>query len=539
MEKSNPLRSVRDRRTTSFDRRTVLKSLGIGAAAGAGLTGTASAHEVVGKPAFYGTSKLSVCVEGNSGVLMAREVMGDYEIGFMIGPNELNPYPDGEPRYSGNYTISTDDPEVPDGHIIGLQVAGTRWVNPNEAAQEALAAEREQLASTHDRPTGISAGRDDGLPCRGAPTAAPDVPLLNYALTLEHLEYAFYRDGLESFSDEDLMNADSLPSFSDKVKMEVPGYLETVRDHEDAHVDALTATIEKLGGDPVEEGTYDFGYSTPTEFFGVAGAPENTGVAAYAGAAPQIVDNDLLAAAAGIHSVEARHASFLNLINSTSAFPDAVDQAKSTEEVLAVAGNFITSPVDPSVYELREHRSRHDRKLPDGTSDLDVLNYALTLEHLENAFYHDGLAEFSDDELKDADILSEFGDDVRDTVPDHLRAVGAHEAAHVTAIGDTVNTLGGTPVEEASYDFGYTTPSEFFGVAKALENTGVSAYAGAAPTVESDDVFNAAIGIHSVEARHASFLNELNGELPFPETVDSPKTMDEVIDIAGQFIVAD
>jgi hypothetical protein len=92
-------------------------------------------------------------------------------------------------------------------------------------------------------------------------------------------------------------------------------------------------------------------------------------------------------------------------------------------------------------------------------------------------------------------------------------------------------------VSEATYDFGYGTPSEFLGVAKALENTGVAAYKGAAPTVSNDDVFAAAISIHSVEARHASFLNELNGSSPFPDGFDQPKTMAEVIEIAGQFIV--
>jgi rubrerythrin len=367
----------------------------------------------------------------------------------------------------------------------------------------------------------------------------PDVPVLNYALTLEHLENAFYREGLNEFADDELMEADALSKFGETVRMDVPKYLKTVGDHEAAHVDALSATVEKLGGDPVAEGEYDFGYQTPSEFLGVAKALENTGVAAYAGAAPKVVSNDVLAAAAGIHSVEARHASFLNLVDSDSPFPNAVDEAKSVDEVLEIAGQFVTSEVDPSVYETErpEERATPDRKADDDTSDVDVLNYALTLEHLENAFYRDGLKKFSDDELMQADALSEFGEAVRMNVPDHLAAVGEHEAAHVGAIGDTVEKLGGTPVEEATYDFGYETPSEFLGVAKALENTGVAAYKGAAPTVSNDDVFAAAIGIHSVEARHASFLNELNLSSPFPKGVDEPKTMAEVKEIAGQFIV--
>jgi rubrerythrin len=370
-----------------------------------------------------------------------------------------------------------------------------------------------------------------------APEPAPDVPLLNYALTLEHLENAFYREGLETFSDEEVMGADALSSFGETVRMEVPEYLRTVGDHEAAHVSALSSTVEALDGTPVQEGEYEFGYETPSEFLAVAKALENTGVAAYAGAAPQVVNNEVLAAAAGIHSVEARHAAFLNFVGDDSPFPAAVDEAKSVSEVLEIAGQFVTSEVDPSVYETGEDRPTHDRKADDDTSDVNVLNYALTLEHLENAFYRDGLERFSDEELMGADALSSFGDHVRMKVPGHLQMVGEHEAAHVSAIAQTVEDLGGTPVEEATYDFGYETPSEFLGVARALENTGVAAYKGAAPTVSNDAVFSAAIGIHSVEARHAAFLNELNASSPFPMAVDEPKTMAEVTEIAGQFVV--
>jgi len=375
---------------------------------------------------------------------------------------------------------------------------------------------------------------DDG----GASMApAPDVPILNYALTLEHLENAFYREGLDTFSDDELMDADVLSSFNERVRMEVPDYLRTVSGHEAAHVDSISATVETLNGTPVSEGEYDFGYETASEFFGVAKALENTGVAAYAGAAPKVVDNDVLGAAAGIHSVEARHAAFLNLVNGDLPFPNGVDEAKSVDEVLEIAGDFVTSEVDPSVYELAEERPAHDRKADNDVSDINVLNYALTLEHLENAFYREGLNTFSDEELMDADALSGFSESVLTMVPDHLQTVGDHEAAHVTSLTETIENLGGEPVSEATYDFGYETPSEFLGVARALENTGVAAYKGAAPTVSSDAVFSAAIGIHSVEARHAAMLNELNAESPFPNGVDEPKSMSEVTEIAGQFIV--
>ncbi|MFB6163877.1 MAG: ferritin-like domain-containing protein [Haloarculaceae archaeon] len=394
-------------------------------------------------------------------------------------------------------------------------------------------------ATESPSPTGTDAGMgDDGDGSTADSQPAPDVPLLNYALTLEHLEHTFYTDGLAEFSDDELMNADPVAKFNGEVRADVPGHLETVRDDEAAHVAALKETIEKLNGEPVGAAEYDFGYDDATGFLETAKALENTGVAAYAGAAPKVVNNDVLTAAAGIHSVEARHASFLNLVDGTVPFPNAVDEAKSIDEVLEIAGQFVTSEVDPSAFERDGSPPKQDRKADDDTSDVDVLNYALTLEHLERAFYRDGLEEFSDDELMNADVLSSFSGHATSKVPDFLREIRDDEAAHVDAITSTVKKLGGDPVSEAEYDFGYDDASGFLGVARALENTGVAAYKGAAPTVSNDAVFEAAIGIHSVEGRHAAFLNELNGTSPFPKPVDEPKSMDEVTQIASQFIVS-
>lgn len=146
-------------------RRTVLQGLGAGAAAGVGLVGTAKAHGVEGKPVFCGCSQLCVCMEGHGGVLMAQEnADGGYDVGF-LRDGELVPYPQDTPPHSGNFCVSTDDENVPEGKIIGLQVAGTRWVNPNQCAKEALEAEQEQLDSTHPRPEGERGGPCGKPPC--------------------------------------------------------------------------------------------------------------------------------------------------------------------------------------------------------------------------------------------------------------------------------------------------------------------------------------------------------------------------------------
>ena len=158
--------------------------------------------------------------------------------------------------------------------------------------------------------------------------------------------------------------------------------------------------------------------------------------------------------------------------------------------------------------------------------DIAILNYALTLEHLESTFYREGLETFA-------------AADFEDGVFDNLTLVAEHEAAHVEALTATITDLGGTPVEEGEYDFGYgDDPEAFLEVAAALENTGVSAYDGAGQYIQNVDLLAVAGQIVAVEARHASYLNLVNGEIPFPDAFETPLTPDEVLEIAGPFIVS-
>lgn len=178
-------------------------------------------------------------------------------------------------------------------------------------------------------------GRFTALAATSTPIAdfSDDVDVLNYALTLEHLEYAFYRDGVGMFN-----------FGNDAFGMSISTRLMEIRDHEKAHVDTLTKVIASLKGAPVSEGTYDFGYGGDmTKFLATAAALENTGVSAYDGAGQFLKNPDLLTAAGGIVSVEARHASYLNLITGAVPFPAAFEKAKSKAEILKIAGTFITS----------------------------------------------------------------------------------------------------------------------------------------------------------------------------------------------------
>ncbi len=162
------------------------------------------------------------------------------------------------------------------------------------------------------------------------------VEVLNYALTLEHLEATFYREAVEMF---------------DAAAYVAIGFQESVRDrivdiakHEKDHVDALTAVITQLEGTPVEEAEYNFGYTDLTSFLATAAVIEGVGVAAYQGAAQYLQENgDLLSAALTIHGVEARHAAYLNLLTDANPFPDAVNPTMTPEEVLETATPFFVS----------------------------------------------------------------------------------------------------------------------------------------------------------------------------------------------------
>lgn len=254
---------------------------------------------------------------------------------------------------------------------------GGRFLMNNQSEERfltAVAAERQRLVSRRGVLRGAAAAAGGGaLAIAAVPGAAglrsllaqdfnDDLEILNYALTLEHLEYAFYRDGLDQFSEEDLADAlaeaaadeetgDSgdVAEIDDEDEVSVYARLEEVRDHEQAHVNTLSQTIVDLGGVPVNEGTYDFGYGDDAlAFLTTAQALENTGVAAYAGAAPQIQDDGILTAALSIHSVEARHAAYINDQLDGAPFPGAFDAPLSPDEVLAIAGDFIVSEGEPA-----------------------------------------------------------------------------------------------------------------------------------------------------------------------------------------------
>ena len=142
------------------------------------------------------------------------------------------------------------------------------------------------------------------------------VGVLNYALTLEFLEYNFYNTGLNGSMSTVLKGTMS--------QSELAG-LNLITTDEMHHVTFLQGVITSMGGTPytVPATGYDFTakgnfptvFTNSDIFLAVAETFEDTGVRAYKGQAGAILRNKtVLTAALDIHSVEARHASHLRML---------------------------------------------------------------------------------------------------------------------------------------------------------------------------------------------------------------------------------
>ncbi|HET9593068.1 MAG TPA: ferritin-like domain-containing protein [Solirubrobacterales bacterium] len=157
-----------------------------------------------------------------------------------------------------------------------------------------------------------------------------------------------------------------------------------------------------------------------------------------------------------------------------------------------------------------------------GKGDVGILNYALTLEYLETAFY----AEVVKSGLfKGADLAT-------------IRKFGQEESEHVQALTQAVKSLGGKPAPEPKTEFPLKDAKSVLELAGTVENLGAAAYLGQAANIESPEVLASALAIHSVEGRHAAALNTLLGESITPDGAFAvPADVKTVLKSVEPFIV--
>ena len=149
---------------------------------------------------------------------------------------------------------------------------------------------------------------------------------------------------------------------------------------------------------------------------------------------------------------------------------------------------------------------------PSAEQDAEILNFALLLEYVQSAFYAEA--------LQRARLTGEL--------QTFATTVGFHERAHLDLL---TQTLGSAARKPPRLDFGDdTADAERFGAAAAkLEDLGVAAYNAQAPNL-TRPALAAAARIVSVEARHASWIRDLRGEVPAPEAAEPTISAERVID---------
>ena len=164
---------------------------------------------------------------------------------------------------------------------------------------------------------------------KGLPKQIEDT--LNFALTMEHIEDAFYRSALEK----------------DFIPKQYRVVFNQIGLHEAEHVKSLlgalgAAAVKRANGDFTAGGKYAYVFSNFDTFLTFSQTFEDLGVAAYKGLAGNLMENgDILTAALQIHSVETRHAAVVRRIGGKKAWDGAFDELKTKEEILAAATPFL------------------------------------------------------------------------------------------------------------------------------------------------------------------------------------------------------
>lgn len=157
-------------------------------------------------------------------------------------------------------------------------------------------------------------------------------------------------------------------------------------------------------------------------------------------------------------------------------------------------------------------------------NDVDILNYALTLEYIQASFYTE----------------TERIGALRTTAARRAaRVLGGVERAHVRALR---KALGRWAVKRPFFNFQGTTEAErpFLKTAVAFEDLAVAAYKGQAHLLHSRELLAAAVSIHSVEARHAAWMRHLFGIVPAKRAFDEPASKPEILKVVAstRFIVS-
>ncbi|PVG00971.1 hypothetical protein CPB86DRAFT_157695 [Serendipita vermifera] len=182
----------------------------------------------------------------------------------------------------------------------------------------------------------------------------------------------------------------------------------------------------------------------------------------------------------------------------------------------AAVSSALTAPVDTVVSKRAD------------PSDTDILQYALTLEHLENDFYSGALSQF------DAAAFESAG--FPPWVRNRFQQIADHEATHVTYLA---TALGDIATKPCTYSFPYTDPKSFAALSAVLEGVGNGAYLGAAKFIKNPAYLEAAGAVLTTETRHVAWVQSaVMSNAAWSGAFDTPLSLNQVYSLAAPFITS-
>jgi len=190
-----------------------------------------------------------------------------------------------------------------------------------------------------------------------------------------------------------------------------------------------------------------------------------------------------------------------------------------TKAFVALAAPFLLTSAAPA----------YKRAVP---LDALVVKFALALNQLESAFYDEALTKF-----KAADFLT-AGFSAAEIPLEQYKTVSTDEKAHIAFLQSALKAIGDVPVAGCKFDFSSVLGdvTTMAAVSRVLENVGVGAFIGAASLLTDKNILGAAAGVVSIESRHSSIANVLNGGSSIPQAFDVGLSPASVLALAGGFI---
>ncbi|KAL0570538.1 hypothetical protein V5O48_011420 [Marasmius crinis-equi] len=184
-----------------------------------------------------------------------------------------------------------------------------------------------------------------------------------------------------------------------------------------------------------------------------------------------------------------------------------------------------------AILPLSTHAISFRRNNSPATNDANILNFALSLEHLEYAFYNQGLSKFSDNDFQNGGQSKSVGG--------WYRQILFNEQTHVQTLQETLSKMKVTAVQPCNYSFPYNDTKGFIMLSSIFETVGASAYTGAVSLLSDKDLKSKAGSILGIEARQSAWITAVpQNANPWSGQFQIPLTLNQAFTLASPFIAS-